>query len=115
MPGGEKGLKECLKENKNLKVASNGSLNEDSKMASFRWHLIGKCYVLVEGAGPVDGVQDLLSSTRPELFGIAVPGTLHKILGICHFGGKKLKMLIFSFHSCGCAPLVSGSQKIHYC
>ena len=27
---------------------------------------------------------------------------------------KKMKMLIFSFHSCGCAPLVSGSQKIHY-
>ena len=27
---------------------------------------------------------------------------------------EKMKMLIFSFRSCRCAPLVSGSQKIHY-
>ena len=35
-------------------------------------------------------------------------------LGNLSFWWKKMKMLIFSFHSCGCAPLASGSQKIHY-
>jgi hypothetical protein len=47
-------------------------LDQDEELASFSWHLIGKGNVLVEGAGPVDGVPDTLSSTQVELFGIAV-------------------------------------------
>ena len=71
VPGGEHALAECLKENKKIRAASDGSLDQDEELASFGWHLIGKGNVLVEGAGPVDGVPDTLSSTRAELFGIA--------------------------------------------
>jgi len=52
-------------------AASDGSLNADEEIASFGWLLIGKGNVLVCGAGPVDGVPSLLSSTHAELFGIA--------------------------------------------
>jgi hypothetical protein len=62
---------ECLKENKKIWAASNGSLDQDKELASFGWHLIGKGNVLVKGAGPVDGVPNTLSSTWAELFGIA--------------------------------------------
>jgi hypothetical protein len=42
--------------------------------------LIGNQNVLIRGAGPVDGVPSVLSSTRAELFGIAAP-----ILLLFHF------------------------------
>ena len=42
------------------------------------------------------GHHDILTVTSACLN----TGTLRKILGICHYGGKKLKMLIISFHSC---------------
>jgi hypothetical protein len=45
-------------------------------MASFGWLLIGHQNVLVCGAGPVDGIPLVLSSTRAELFGIAAPNLL---------------------------------------
>lgn len=41
--------------------------------ASFGWLLIGNQNVLVRGAGLVDGVPVVLSSTRAELFRIAAP------------------------------------------
>lgn len=56
--------------NKKIRTASDGSLDKDKELVSFGWLLIAKGNVLVEGAGPVDGVPDLLSSTRSELFGI---------------------------------------------
>jgi hypothetical protein len=56
-----------------LKVGTNGSLNLSKGTASFGWLLIGNQNVLVRGAGPVDGVPSVLSSTRAELFGIAAP------------------------------------------
>jgi hypothetical protein len=72
-PGGEKTLKQCLEKNKILKVGTDGSLNLSKGTASFGWLLIGNQNVLVRGAGPVDGVPSVLSSTRAELFGIAAP------------------------------------------
>jgi hypothetical protein len=42
-------------------------------MASFGWVFIGNQNVLIRGAGPVDGVPMVLSSTHVELFGIAAP------------------------------------------
>jgi hypothetical protein len=71
VPGGEHALAECLKENKKICIASDGSLDQDEELASFGWQLIGKGNVLVKGAGPVDSVPDTLSSTWAELFGIA--------------------------------------------
>lgn len=69
--GGEQALVECLQEHKKIWAASDGSLDPDKELALFGLHLIGKGNVLVEGAGPVDGIPDTLSSTRAELFGIA--------------------------------------------
>jgi hypothetical protein len=43
------------------------------EMASFGWVLIGNKNVLIRGAGPVNGVPMVQSSTRVELFGIAAP------------------------------------------
>jgi len=69
-PGGERILKECLRNNKKLRTASDGSLDPELQLASFRWLLIANGNVLVHGSGPVDdGIPDLLSSTRAELFG----------------------------------------------
>jgi hypothetical protein len=54
-----------------LKVETDRSYNLGKEMASFGWVLIGNQNVLIWGAGPVDGVPMVLSSTRAELFGIA--------------------------------------------
>jgi hypothetical protein len=70
-----------------FKVGTDGSLHKDKEIASFGWILIGMKQKLVEGAGPVDGVPEFLSSTRSEeLFGIASPNeflhhfmTFHRI------------------------------------
>ncbi len=72
-PGGERTLKHCLKNNMMLKIGTDGSFHMSLEMASFRWLLIGNKNVLVQGAGPVDGLPSVLSSTRAELFGIAAP------------------------------------------
>jgi hypothetical protein len=56
-----------------LKLGTNGSYNMVKEMASFGWMLIGNQNVLIQGAGPVDGVPTILSSTRVELFRIAAP------------------------------------------
>jgi hypothetical protein len=66
-------LMHCLKNDKPLKIGTDGSLNLQKETASFGWLLIGNQNVLIHGAGPVDGVPSVLSSTRAELFGIAAP------------------------------------------
>jgi hypothetical protein len=71
--GGKQMLKYCLENNKILKCGTDGSLCLMKEMASFGWLLIGNHNVLVCVAGPVDGVPNVLSSTRVELFGIAAP------------------------------------------
>ena len=68
---GEQVLHESLLNNKILKIGTDGSLHKEKQTASFSWILIGMKQKLVEGAGPVDGVPQFLSSTRAELFGIA--------------------------------------------
>jgi hypothetical protein len=73
VPGGERTLKHCLENNKILKIGTDGSVNLGKETASFGWLLIGNKNVLVRGSGPVDGVPDVLSSTRAELFGIGAP------------------------------------------
>jgi len=70
VPGGERSLKDChIPDNKRLWFASDRPLDPEISLASFGWLLIGNGNVLVRGAGPVDGIPDLLSSTRAELFG----------------------------------------------
>jgi hypothetical protein len=71
--GGEQILKACLEQNMILKLGTNGSYNMGKETASFGWLLIGNQNVLIRGAGPIDGVPTVLSSTRAELFGIAAP------------------------------------------
>ena len=56
-----------------LKLGTDGSYNMGKEMASFGWVLIGNKNVLIRGAGPVNGVPMVLSSTQAELFGIAAP------------------------------------------
>jgi hypothetical protein len=56
-----------------LKLGTDGSYNMRKEMASFGWVLIGNKNILIWGAGPVNGVPTVLSSTRAELFGIAAP------------------------------------------
>jgi hypothetical protein len=73
VPGGEQMLKHCLTNNKILKIGTNGSFNMRIETASFGWLLIGNQTILVQGAGPVDGVPTVTSSTQAELFGIAAP------------------------------------------
>ena len=63
--------RECLMSNRKLRSGSDGSLDQETELASFGWLILGNGNILVRGAGPVDGVPDLLSSTRAELFGIA--------------------------------------------
>ena len=74
VPGGERALRECLQDNRKIRAASDGSFDPDTEMAAQGWHLIGNGNVLVEGAGPVDGIPEFLSSTRAELFGIGAIG-----------------------------------------
>jgi hypothetical protein len=76
VPGGEDTLKHCLQHDKLLKIGTDGSFNQRKETASFGWLLIGHQNVLVHGAGPVDGISLVLSSTRAELFGIAAPNLL---------------------------------------
>jgi hypothetical protein len=71
VPGGKDILKHCLKNDKPLKIGTDGSLNLWKETASFGWFLIGNQNVLIRGVGPVDGVPSVLSSTLAELFGIA--------------------------------------------
>jgi hypothetical protein len=52
------------------------SLNLWKETSSFGWLLIRNQNVLIRGAGPVDGLPSVLSSTRPELFGIVAPNLL---------------------------------------
>ena len=56
-----------------LKLGTDGSFHQEKEMASFRWVLLGNQILLVAGAGPVNGVPSMMSSTRAELFGIASP------------------------------------------
>jgi len=70
---GERTLRDCLRQNKSLKIGTDGSLHQEKETSSFGWVLLGNQQKLVEGAGPVDGVPEYLSSTRAELFGIASP------------------------------------------
>jgi hypothetical protein len=76
VPGREDTLKHCLQHDKLLKIGTDGSFNQQKETASFGWLLIGHQNVLVRGAGPVDGIPSVLSSTRAELFGIAAPNLL---------------------------------------
>jgi hypothetical protein len=46
-----------------LKLGTNGSYNMGKEMASFGWVLIGNKNILIWGAGPVNGVPMVLSST----------------------------------------------------
>jgi hypothetical protein len=71
VPGGERSLRACLATNRKIRTASDGSLDPEAALSSFGWQLLGNGNVLVRGAGPVDGVPDLLSSTRAELFGVS--------------------------------------------
>jgi hypothetical protein len=75
-PGREQMLKHCLAHDKILKIGTDGSLNLSKETSSFGCLLIGNQNVLVHGAGPVDGVPTMFSSTRAELFGIAAPSHL---------------------------------------
>jgi hypothetical protein len=72
-PGGEHILKACLERNMILKIGTDGSILRGNETASFGWVLIGNQTVLACGAGPVNGVPSVLSSTRVRLFGIAAP------------------------------------------
>jgi hypothetical protein len=83
VPGGERALCECLQSHRKLRLASDGSLDPHRELASFGWLLIGNGNVLVRGSGPVDGVPDLLSSTRAELFGMGA--CLEMIHQLCSF------------------------------
>jgi hypothetical protein len=65
---------ECLQQHKKIRAASNQSLDPDEELASFSWHLIGKGSILVEGAGPVDGIPNMLHLMQAELFSIAAIG-----------------------------------------
>jgi ribonuclease HI len=56
-----------------LKLGTDGSFHQEKETASFGWVLLGNQTLLVRGAGPVDGVPSMMSSTRAELFGIASP------------------------------------------
>jgi hypothetical protein len=62
-PGGERTLKACLERNMLLKLETDGSYNMGKETASFGWVLIGNKNVLIWGAGPVNGVPMVLSST----------------------------------------------------
>ncbi len=85
VPGGERTLWDCLCKNKKLRASSDGSLDQVSALASHGWPLIGNGNVLVQGAGPVNGIPDFISSTWAELFGIgAIVEFLHHF---CHFHG----------------------------
>jgi hypothetical protein len=57
VPGGEDMLMHSLKNDKPLKIGTDGSLNLRKETASFGWLLIGNQNVLIRGAGPVDGVS----------------------------------------------------------
>jgi hypothetical protein len=96
VPGGERALRECLKDNRQLKVASDGSFDPDEELASFGWLLIGIGNVLVHGAGPVDSILNHLSSTRAELFGIGATTE-------------------FLYHSCEFYEIESMSQVTNCC
>jgi hypothetical protein len=76
IPGGEDMLMHSLKNDKPLKVGTDVSFNLWKETASFGWLLIGNQNVLIHGAGPVDGVPSVLSSTQAELFGIVAPNLL---------------------------------------
>ncbi len=76
VPSSKDMLKHCLKNDKPLKIGTDGSLNLWKETGSFGWLLIGNQNVLICGVGPVDGVPLVLSSTRAELFGIAAPNLL---------------------------------------
>jgi ribonuclease HI len=93
VPGGERCLRECLADNRPLRAASDGSLDPIATLSSFGWQLLGNGNVLVRGAGPVDGVPDLLSSTRAELFGASA-------------------VLEFLFHFCSFFNLESSTSKV---
>ena len=93
VPGGERTLRECLQHNRKIRTASDGSLDPKAELASFGWQLLGNGNVLVRGAGPVDGVPDLLSSTRAELFGVSA-------------------VLEFLFHFCTYSNLLSSSSRV---
>jgi hypothetical protein len=96
VPGGEQCLRECLATNRRLRAASDGSLDPIAELSSFGWQLLGNGNVLVRGAGPVDGVPDLLSSTRTELFGIsAVLEFIHHFCSFSNLASSTSKVLLW--------------------
>jgi hypothetical protein len=75
-PGGKRILKACLEKNMILKIGTDGSFFRGNETASIGWVLVGNQNVLAHGAGPVNGIQSLLSSMRAKLFGIAASNEL---------------------------------------
>jgi hypothetical protein len=76
VPGGKDMLMHCFKNDKALKIGTDGSLNLRKETASFGWLPIGNQNVLIRGAGLVDVIPSVLSSTQAELFGVAAPNLL---------------------------------------
>jgi hypothetical protein len=79
--------------NRKLRAASDGSFDPKMEIASFGWQLLGNGNILVRGAGPVDGIPDLLSSTRAELFGVSA-------------------IFEFLFHFCKYSNLLSSTSRV---
>jgi hypothetical protein len=78
-PGATKALTRALgKHHSTLHTATDGSLKHG--MGTFGWKIIdGYLQELFEGAGPVDSITELASSTRSELYGIgAILEFLHR-------------------------------------
>jgi hypothetical protein len=78
--------------NRKLRAASDGSFDPKMEIASFGWQLLGNGNILVRGAGPVDGIPDLLSSTHAELFGVSA-------------------IFEFLFHFCKYSNLLSSTSR----
>jgi hypothetical protein len=93
VPRGEQSLCDCLLGNHKLQAARDGFLNPKQELASFGWQLLGNGNVLVQGAGPVDGVPDLLSSTRAKLFGVSA-------------------ILEFLYHFCSYSNLLASTSRV---
>jgi hypothetical protein len=112
VPGGEDILKHCLKNDKPLKIETDGSLNLRKETASFGWLLIGNQNILIRGAGPVDGIPLVLSSTPDELFGIAAPNLLLLHFMKFHQIESKSKCMKCGQPSCNLMGKPNPTQKL---
>ena len=63
-------IEEAFASNQMLTIASDGGLK--GTQATFRWVLAKKPKLLCQRSGPVDGHRDTTSSTRSELWGLAL-------------------------------------------